>query len=86
MVDDNGRTDGGRTPDHGHPISSPCEPNGSRELITKISLHTFTLKVNKNFRLHKKYTRTCCESLLDKICPSFLYKGITPTMLLAILT
>ena len=22
-------TDDGRTPDHGHPISSPCEPNGS---------------------------------------------------------
>ena len=28
MVDD----DNGRTPDHGHPISSPCEPNGSGEL------------------------------------------------------
>ena len=28
-----GRTDDGRTPDHGHPISSPCEPNGSGELI-----------------------------------------------------
>ena len=26
------RTDGRRTPDHGHPISSPCEPNGSGEL------------------------------------------------------
>ena len=24
--------DGRRTPDHGHPISSPCEPNGSGEL------------------------------------------------------
>ena len=37
MVDDNGGTDNGRTddgrmPDHGHPISSPCEPNGSGEL------------------------------------------------------
>ena len=33
MVDD-GRTtdDGRRTPDHGHPISSPCEPDGSGEL------------------------------------------------------
>ena len=30
MVDDD---DDGRTPDHGHPISSPCEPNGSGELI-----------------------------------------------------
>ena len=28
MVDD----DDGRTTDHGHPISSPCEPNGSGEL------------------------------------------------------
>ena len=28
-------TDDGRTPDHGHPISSPCEPNGSGELIKK---------------------------------------------------
>ena len=27
-----GRTDDGRTLDHGHPISSPCEPNGSGEL------------------------------------------------------
>ena len=25
-------TDGRRTPDHSHPISSPCEPNGSGEL------------------------------------------------------
>ena len=32
MVDDDGRTDDGRTPDHGHPISSPCEPNGSGEI------------------------------------------------------
>ena len=32
MVDDGRRTDG-RTPDHGHPISSPCEPDGSGELI-----------------------------------------------------
>ena len=31
MVDD----DEGRTPDHGHPISSPCEPNGSGELKKK---------------------------------------------------
>ena len=31
MVDD-GRTTDGRTPDHGHPISSPCEPDYSGEL------------------------------------------------------
>ena len=28
--------DDGRTPDHGHPISSPCEPNGSGELISTV--------------------------------------------------
>ena len=35
-----GRTDDGRTPDHGHPISSPCEPNGLGELksVCKIIL------------------------------------------------
>ena len=33
MVDDaDGRMDDGQTPDHGHRISSPCEPNGSGEL------------------------------------------------------
>ena len=39
MVDDaDGRTtDDGRTPDHGHPISSPCEPNGSGELKLELS-------------------------------------------------
>ena len=35
-----GRTDDGRTPDHSHPISSPCEPNGSGEL--KISVYKVT--------------------------------------------
>ena len=32
MVDDGRTTVDERTPDHGHPISSPCEPNGSGEL------------------------------------------------------
>ena len=31
-TDDGRTTTDGRTPDHGHPISSPCEPNGSGEL------------------------------------------------------
>ena len=34
----------GRTADHGHPISSPCEPNGSGELkIKKKSLELVDL-------------------------------------------
>ena len=36
MVDD-GRTDDGRTTEHGYTISSPCEPDGSGELIKKKS-------------------------------------------------
>ena len=43
MVDDertdDARTDG-RTLDHSHPISSPCEPNGSGVLKIGITLHT----------------------------------------------
>ena len=35
--DDDGRTDDGQTPDHGHPISSPCEPNGLGELKIRFS-------------------------------------------------
>ena len=49
MVDD-GRTDDGRTPDHGHPISSPCEPNGSGELkdteSTRIFMYMHVLFLN----------------------------------------
>ena len=45
MVDD-GRTDDGRTPDHGHPISSPCEPNGSGELKTFKNLLLQNQKAN----------------------------------------
>ena len=47
MVDDgrtdDGRTDG-RTPDHGHPISSPCEPDGSGELKMQNSDPPFSAK------------------------------------------
>ena len=39
-TDDGRRTDAGRTPDHGHPISSPCEPNDSGELKMYIYLAT----------------------------------------------
>ena len=35
MVDDDGRR---WTPDHGHPISSPCESNGSGELKKDIKM------------------------------------------------
>ena len=35
MVDDGRRTDG-RTTEHGYTISSPCEPDGSGELINRV--------------------------------------------------
>ena len=40
-----GRTDDGRTPEHGYTISSPCEPKGSGELKTdNVSVEYFILK------------------------------------------
>ena len=44
MVDDNGWKDDGQTPDHGHPISSPCEPNGSGELKKREKYCTLYMK------------------------------------------
>ena len=45
MVDDR-RTDNGRTPNHGHPISSPCEPNGSGELKMCYIVQQFTRPIS----------------------------------------
>ena len=42
---DDGRTDG-RTADHGHPISSPCEPNGSGELMIATLMHLMTVLIH----------------------------------------
>ena len=54
MVDDDGRrTDDGRTPDHGHPINSPCEPNGSGELKTWYHLKGLDLNNNAIISLKK---------------------------------
>ena len=36
--------DDGRTPEHGYTISSPCEPNGSGELI--ITFVVYNTKLN----------------------------------------
>ena len=46
---DDGRTTDGRTPDHGHPISSPCEPDGSGELIM-VGTTIFRNKLKKKIR------------------------------------
>ena len=47
MVDD-GRTDDGRTTEHGYTISSPCEPDGSGELKMSILKLTNVSSQNKN--------------------------------------
>ena len=39
MVDDDRRT-----PDYGHPISLPCEPNGSGELTRQLSSMLWSVK------------------------------------------
>ena len=43
MVDDgrmdDGRTTDGRTMEHGYTISSPCEPDGSGELINMFAYY-----------------------------------------------
>ena len=41
---DGRRTDDGRTPDHDHPISSPCEPNGSGELKRDVDVKPILLQ------------------------------------------
>ena len=41
----------GRTTDHGHPISSPCEPNGSGELINFVEL--LSLMLHAKFQNHR---------------------------------
>ena len=64
MVEDDDNDDG-RTPDHGHPISSPCEPNGSGELKTNVSrllkdlieLQLVLIKCNDNVTSHKDYIK-----------------------------
>ena len=56
----NGRTtDGRRTPHHGYTISSPCEPNGSGELIIGRSQPRFIIHINfvelESPMLHAKF-------------------------------
>ena len=47
MVDDgrttDGRTTDGRTTEHGYTISSPCEPDGSGELIMVRTVYVRTI-------------------------------------------
>ena len=63
-----GRTDGrttddGRTPDHGHPISSPCEPNGSGELKNVIVLMLFFFSSFFFQKTVYKYKKHCYNVL-----------------------
>ena len=67
MVDD-----GRRTPDHGHPISSPCEPDGSGELKMGCSASNQSVKLqgpvyimrfqNRNLKYHT------CKQILKLTC------------------
>ena len=46
-------TDDVRTPDHGHPISSPCEPNGSGELKRDYDPSSDSEPQNKKARVNR---------------------------------
>ena len=61
-------TDDGRTPDHGLPLSSPCEPNGSGELITD-GLNRFYMagKVSRAFTLAGSTLLSHLLGLTDRI-------------------
>ena len=70
--DDDGRTDDGLTPDQGHPISSPCEPNGSGEL----KIHTLA----KFYPNRTKKLREICNLdgiVLSKLNPPMTHPGPT---------
>ena len=62
-MDDGWTDDGRRTPDHGYTISSPCEPNGSGELITGVLNVLDTLKNN----WLKVYKFMCIQTQEDHI-------------------
>ena len=61
MVDDGRTTDGrtdGRTTEHGYTISSPCEPDGSGELINKLQRRSCKLILSQDYcRLEESLKR-----------------------------
>ena len=67
MVDDDDDDDG-RTPDHGHPISSPCEPNGSGELKILLAI--------KPMRTQFKFTLRLICTPEYKHTPEYIYMRI----------
>ena len=55
---DDGRTTDGRTTEHGYTISSPCEPDGSGELINRYTLAYLFCYIKVGFK-GVYITRTC---------------------------
>ena len=67
---------GGRrrgTPDHGHPISSPCEPNGSGELTICICEN----KGADQLRGNREADQRLCFRYLDSTIPPLLNSKIS---------
>ena len=62
MVDD----DDGRTPDHGHPISSPCEPYGSGELTKRSNI------VYPILPCIRHYIKVGCNGIFESKCAAQL--------------
>ena len=53
--------DAGWTPDHGHPISSPCELNGSGELIKNKVASFHFLEIKNKIKSKNRGTRNRCN-------------------------
>ena len=76
-----GRTTDGRKSDHGHPISSPCEPNGSGELKSKkvykiIDVQDITIQPCNDL----VFKDTVQYVLRAQLFSSFMKKGILKTI------
>ena len=64
-TDDDGRTDAGRTPEHGYTISSPCEPNGSGELKMILYGHITLFDVHSHLNSIHLLPFCLCENMLS---------------------
>ena len=64
-----GRRTDGWTPDHGHPISSPCEPNGSGELkMVNFKMAVFSKVKIDSLKVFHKENLSFDSGMDRKIC------------------
>ena len=69
IVDGRRTTYDGRTPEHGYTISSPCEPEGSGELINRKKI---ALK-SKDECTYESYCKNIAFGVFDKIRQNIMF-------------